>query len=140
MPDPASGWVGAVRPRVSRADYLAAVESVLGLIRDGDIYQANFTFPCSVEVGDDPIAFYRAVRPRAAAGHGALVFTGSFIGHTAVLPGMGSYAASNAGLSVSVPIASVERDAVKGLRCPAQRSHRSRRARLRSCRCRCRQP
>ena len=31
-------------------------------------------------------------------GGGALVFTGSFIGHTAVLPGMGSYAASKAGL------------------------------------------
>lgn len=33
-----------------------------------------------------------------ARGGGALVFTGSFIGHTAVLPGMGSYAASKAGL------------------------------------------
>ncbi len=33
-----------------------------------------------------------------ARGGGALVFTGSFIGHTAVLPGMGGYAAAKAGL------------------------------------------
>ena len=33
-----------------------------------------------------------------ANGGGALTFTGSFIGHTATLPGMGTYAASKAGL------------------------------------------
>lgn len=33
-----------------------------------------------------------------ARGGGSLIFTGSFIGHTATLPGMGAYAASKSGL------------------------------------------
>src|SRR3546814_1045742 len=44
LPDPDAAWVGRPRPRVARADYLAAVEAVLDLIRAGDIYQANLTF------------------------------------------------------------------------------------------------
>lgn len=45
---------------------------------------------------------YHAARAQIPAlrarGGGSLVFTGSFIGHTATLPGMGAYAASKAGL------------------------------------------
>ena len=47
-------------------------------------------------------ASYHAARAQIPAlrarGGGSLVFTGSFIGHTATLPGMGVYAASKAGL------------------------------------------
>lgn len=47
-------------------------------------------------------AGYYAARAQIPAlrerGGGSLVFTGSFVGHTATLPGMGSYAASKAGL------------------------------------------
>lgn len=41
-------------------------------------------------------------------GGGSLVFTGSFIGHTATLPGMGPYAASKAGLIGLVQSIAVE--------------------------------
>lgn len=47
-------------------------------------------------------AGYHAARAQIPAlrerGKGSIVFTGSFIGHGATLPGMGSYAASKAGL------------------------------------------
>ncbi len=72
----ADGLHAAPVPLIDRAGYDAAFARIREAIVAGDIYQANFTFPCTVEVGDDPLAFYRAVRPRASAGHGALVFTG----------------------------------------------------------------
>ncbi|NGM45293.1 SDR family oxidoreductase [Rhodobacter sp. SGA-6-6] len=43
-----------------------------------------------------------------ARGGGSLIFTGSFIGHTATLPGMGCYAASKAGLVGLVQAIAVE--------------------------------
>lgn len=63
-------------PLVSRADYDAAFGLVQEKIRAGDIYQVNLTFPCHVDVGDDPASCYGAIRKRASAGHSALVFTG----------------------------------------------------------------
>lgn len=63
-------------PLISRADYAAAFAAIREKIIAGDIYQANLTFPSAVDVGDDPAALYGAIRPHAAAGHGALVFTG----------------------------------------------------------------
>ena len=32
------------------------------------------------------------------AGHGSIIFTSSFVGHTVGMPGMGAYAAAKAGL------------------------------------------
>lgn len=82
-PEQLAGVLGEGRARGARAEPLidrAAYDRAFAGVRDriiaGDIYQANLTFPCRVPVGDDPLAFYRAVRPQAAAGHGALVFTG----------------------------------------------------------------
>ncbi|HWJ70380.1 MAG TPA: aminodeoxychorismate synthase component I [Sphingobium sp.] len=69
--DPAA--IGAVEPLISRADYDRAIGAVLDYIRAGDIYQANLTFPASVALPGDPLAAYAAIRPHAAAGHGALV-------------------------------------------------------------------
>ena len=66
----------APEPLISRAEYDAAFSSVQDRIVAGDVYQINLTFPCRVAVEGDPAAFYGAVRPHAAAGHGALVFTG----------------------------------------------------------------
>ncbi len=63
-------------PMLSHADYSAAFATIADKIVAGDIYQANLTFPCAVETGADPAALYGAIRPRAAAGEGALVFTG----------------------------------------------------------------
>lgn len=53
-----------------------------------------------------------------ARGGGSLIFTGSFIGHTATLPGMGSYAASKAGLIGLVQSIAVEYGA-QGIRANA---------------------
>ena len=56
LPDPASAWIGHVAPRIAQADYQAAVEAVLELIRAGDIYQANLTFRADVPVQGNPLA------------------------------------------------------------------------------------
>lgn len=63
-------------PLLAYADYATAFAAIRDSIIAGDIYQANLTFPCRVDVGDDPAALYGAIRPQAAAGHGALLFTG----------------------------------------------------------------
>ena len=64
-------------PLLERTDYEAAFAAVRDAIVAGDVYQANLTFAARVRVGESPAAFYRAVRPRAAAGHGAMLFTGA---------------------------------------------------------------
>jgi para-aminobenzoate synthetase/4-amino-4-deoxychorismate lyase len=76
LPDPASAWVGKVAPRVARADYLAAVEAVLDLIRAGDIYQANFTFRADVPVLGNPLAVHARLRRTSRAGYGGVIWTG----------------------------------------------------------------
>ncbi|MCW2403996.1 para-aminobenzoate synthetase component 1/para-aminobenzoate synthetase/4-amino-4-deoxychorismate lyase [Sphingobium sp. B1D7B] len=65
--------IGPIEPMISRADYGRAIGTVLDYIRAGDIYQANLTFPARVAIDGNPLAAYRAIRPRAAAGHGALL-------------------------------------------------------------------
>jgi para-aminobenzoate synthetase/4-amino-4-deoxychorismate lyase len=77
LPDPAAAWIGAVAPRVARADYLAAVEQVLGLIDAGDIYQANLTFRADVPVLGNPLALHARLRRTARAGYGGVIWTGS---------------------------------------------------------------
>ena len=76
LPDPAGSWLSSLRPGVSRADYAKAFETVQDYIRAGDIYQANLTFPLSATYAGDPLALYAALRPRAAAGYGGVVWTG----------------------------------------------------------------
>jgi para-aminobenzoate synthetase/4-amino-4-deoxychorismate lyase len=76
LPDPASAWIGKVTPRVARADYLAAVEAVLDLIRAGDIYQANLTFRADVSVLGNPLAVHARLRRTARAGYGGVIWTG----------------------------------------------------------------
>jgi len=77
LPDPAGAWIGPVAPKVAAQDYAARCAEILELIAAGDIYQANLTFAAAVPVVGDPLALYAAIRPRAAAGHGAVVWTGS---------------------------------------------------------------
>ncbi|WP_439566682.1 aminodeoxychorismate synthase component I [Sphingopyxis sp.] len=76
LPDPEAAWVGAVAPRVTRADYLAAVEAVLALIDAGDIYQANLTFRADVPVLGNPLAIHARLRQTARAGYGGVIWTG----------------------------------------------------------------
>jgi len=77
LPDAAGAWVGPVQPRIGEGDYRRGVEKVLQHVLDGDVYQANLTFRAEVRVAGSPAALYAGLRARAAAGHGALVFTGA---------------------------------------------------------------
>jgi para-aminobenzoate synthetase/4-amino-4-deoxychorismate lyase len=77
LPDGAGAWAGAARPLISRAEYETALSAVKTHIEAGDVYQANLTFAASVSIAGDPLALYAALRRRARAGHGAIVFTGS---------------------------------------------------------------
>ncbi|HEX6374231.1 MAG TPA: aminodeoxychorismate synthase component I [Allosphingosinicella sp.] len=76
LPDAAGGWAGRPRPRVEREAHEAAVARALDHILAGDIYQANLTFPAEAAVAGHPLAVYAAIRPRAQAGWGGVVFTG----------------------------------------------------------------
>jgi para-aminobenzoate synthetase/4-amino-4-deoxychorismate lyase len=73
LPDPAGGWVGRPRPRIARADYLAAAEQVREHLFAGDFYQANLTFGCDVPIAGDPLAIYARLRAQSAAGWGGVV-------------------------------------------------------------------
>ncbi|SCW55274.1 para-aminobenzoate synthetase component 1 [Sphingobium faniae] len=75
LPAPSRATIPAPRPLIDEAAYRAAFDRVQEYIRAGDIYQANLTFPCDVRVAGDPLAFYAAVRPRAAAGYGGVMRT-----------------------------------------------------------------
>jgi para-aminobenzoate synthetase/4-amino-4-deoxychorismate lyase len=77
LPDPAGAYASAARPLIAEADYRAALARVLEHIAAGDIYQANLTFQAEVTMLGDPLALYAAIRSRARAGHGGIVFTGT---------------------------------------------------------------
>ncbi|MEA3060462.1 MAG: para-aminobenzoate synthetase / 4-amino-4-deoxychorismate lyase [Sphingomonadales bacterium] len=77
LPDGASAWASAPRPRIDREAYLEAVARVREHILDGDVYQANLTFRAEVATAGHPLALYAALRPRARAGWGGIVFTGT---------------------------------------------------------------
>ncbi|WP_313330583.1 aminodeoxychorismate synthase component I [Sphingobium yanoikuyae] len=76
LPDPAAVSVDAPWPLVSEADYRAQFGQVQELIRAGDIYQVNLTFPCELRFAGDPMALYAALRPRAQAGYGGVINIG----------------------------------------------------------------
>ncbi|MBI1273898.1 MAG: aminodeoxychorismate synthase component I [Alphaproteobacteria bacterium] len=65
--------VGTMKPQVSAAGYVKAMQRVLDYIRAGDAYQVNLTFPLHGEVEGDPVALYRRLRRRQHGGHQALV-------------------------------------------------------------------
>jgi para-aminobenzoate synthetase/4-amino-4-deoxychorismate lyase len=76
LPDPDGAWAGRPRPLVEREAHEAAVARALEHILAGDIYQANLTFRAEVATAGHPLALYAAIRPRARAGWGGVVFTG----------------------------------------------------------------
>lgn len=73
LPDPAAGFVGPLRPRIDREQYLAAAARVREHLLAGDFYQANFTFPCDVPVAGSPSAVFARLRGASRAGWGALI-------------------------------------------------------------------
>lgn len=76
LPDPAGAWLSPLRAEISRRDYANAFAAVQEYISAGDVYQANLTFPLSADYAGDPLALYAALRPRAAAGYGGVIWTG----------------------------------------------------------------
>ena len=85
LPDPRSVWVGPAEPGIDFATYAARLDEVLALIRAGDIYQANLTFPASARVIGNPLAAYARLRAASAAGWGAVVSTGEAV-HLSLSP------------------------------------------------------
>jgi len=76
LPDPAGAWAGSPRPRISRETYGERFRHVIELIHAGDIYQANLTLRADVPFAGSPLALYAALRGRAKAGYGGVVWTG----------------------------------------------------------------
>ena len=76
LPDPAGARVMPPAPAIGRDDYERRFDAVRALIAAGDLYQANLTFQAAVPFAGDPLAVYAAVRARAAAGWGGIVWTG----------------------------------------------------------------
>ncbi|HEY0112426.1 MAG TPA: aminodeoxychorismate synthase component I [Allosphingosinicella sp.] len=76
LPDPAGAWAARPRPLIEREDYDAAAAAVREHILAGDVYQVNLTFQADVETGGHPLALYAALKSRARAPWGAVVFTG----------------------------------------------------------------
>ncbi len=76
LPDRDGAWLGRLKPLVSREAYDAAFEKVQNYIKAGDIYQANLTFRAAAGYAGHPLALYAAIRGRAQAGYGGVVFDG----------------------------------------------------------------
>jgi para-aminobenzoate synthetase/4-amino-4-deoxychorismate lyase len=77
LPCPEGAWASHPRPLIPRDDYLQAVETIEEHILEGDVYQANLTFEAEVATAGHPLALYSALRRRARAGWGGVVFTGT---------------------------------------------------------------
>ena len=73
LPSPAGAYVGKLRPRISRADYVRAAEEVREHLFAGDFYQANLTFPSDLAVAGSPLALYARLRRSALAGWGGVM-------------------------------------------------------------------
>ena len=77
LPSPDGAWAGQPKPAISFEHYRSAVETIRADIAEGEVYQVNFTFPCTVPVLGDPMALYAQLRTRSLANWSALIFTGS---------------------------------------------------------------
>lgn len=76
LPDAKGAWLGEIRPGVTRREYDRAFAKVQDYIVAGDIYQANLTFRAHAAYAGHPLALYAAIRDRAKAGYGGMVFDG----------------------------------------------------------------
>ncbi len=76
LPDPAGAWLGPFIPECTRATYDQMFETIQRYIAAGDIYQANLTFRSFADFAGDPMSLYAALRAKAAAGYGGIIWTG----------------------------------------------------------------
>jgi para-aminobenzoate synthetase/4-amino-4-deoxychorismate lyase len=70
------GSLGPMQPQISPGAYAQGFAHLQQAITNGDIYQANYTFPLAGPWRGDPLALYAALRPRGGGAHGALIFDG----------------------------------------------------------------
>ncbi|WP_206242140.1 aminodeoxychorismate synthase component I [Novosphingobium terrae] len=68
--------IGPLKPGVSPGAYAQGFARLKQAIADGDIYQANYTFPLSGPWQGDPLALYALLRGRGGGAYGALIFDG----------------------------------------------------------------
>lgn len=59
--------------RVDERDYESRIAYLLGRIRDGEVYQVNYTLPFDVAFSGDPFSLYRFLARRARAKYAAYV-------------------------------------------------------------------
>ena len=62
---------------VTESEYLAAVGRIREHIREGDVYQINYTTPLRMRFGGDPLALYRHLRRRQPVPYAAYIQTDS---------------------------------------------------------------
>jgi len=67
-----------IRPVISRAEYLKAVERIKWHIHEGDIYQANFTCRFDVGCGSAPFEVYQRLRRLNPCPYGAYLNFGDY--------------------------------------------------------------
>jgi para-aminobenzoate synthetase/4-amino-4-deoxychorismate lyase len=65
-----------VQPGHDRETHVAKAQRILELIRAGDIYQANLTFPIRFRYAGCPLSLYAALRSRQPTAHAAVVAMG----------------------------------------------------------------
>jgi len=69
--------LGPLEPALSPAGYSSAFAALREAIHDGDIYQANLTYPLTGSYRGDPLALYAQLRSSANAGYGGVIYDGS---------------------------------------------------------------
>lgn len=62
---------------IERSDYLDAIASIKRHIREGNVYQINYTGKVTFDVSGEPWAFYRALRGQQRVPYGAFINTGA---------------------------------------------------------------
>ena len=65
--------LSAPLPRVAGTAYERAIAAILELIRDGEVYQVNYTVPFDAGFEGDPYGLYRLLAERAAVQYSAYV-------------------------------------------------------------------
>lgn len=62
---------------LNRAEYRAKIENIKSHIREGDVYQINFTAPYTFRFTGSPLSLYRTLRRRQSAGYAAWIYPGN---------------------------------------------------------------
>ncbi|APG61726.1 aminodeoxychorismate synthase, component I [Sphingorhabdus lutea] len=77
LPSNKGAILGDMQPQIEQAEYQLNFEKLIQYINNGDIYQANYTFANLATLTGSPLSLYAALRPRARAGYGGIIWTGS---------------------------------------------------------------